>query len=403
MSAIIPLTNEIMGQRIFLRQLADMRQVSGFRHGRKRRIPFPANALWYNFFNKLVETPDIQLRQHDGRFRRIGANVPASKGLVVHGMRNGKYFLINAKINIFVGAKKPHHMTHFISMRIFSKLLVITFLCSFSFVLAQDTLLFINGKERLADQISRKDGQISYRWLKKKKPVYPVADYVEVKEVGLVSKDRVLAGRLLERTDSKIRFETSTGQVREYAPNEVFDVTETSLIPVNVKVKRGVVRRNNDHYEFFSVRKQKTVREEKLFAIFNQQETLIYRQDTLSRNFFLPENEARAYIYGRRSARRHYESIGTYFAAAAIGGGGVIFNYFYIPLPMVAFTFINAAIPPKVKKTGPEDAPWLNNPDFIEGYRYQASRRKFRNAWITGIPGVLIGAAGRAFYYGVIY
>jgi hypothetical protein len=329
--------------------------------------------------------------------------VPASKGLVVHGMRNGKYFLINAKINIFVGAKKVYFMTDFFSMRLFSKLLTITFLCQLSGLFSQDTLLFINGKERLADQISRKDGQVTYRWLKDKPRVYASLDHVAVQGLGLVEKKDVMVGKLLERTETKIRFETATGQILEYAPNEVFDVTETTLIPANVKMKRGLVQLKDSNFEIFPVKKNKRVREEKIFAIFNGQETTMYRQDTLSRQFFLPENEARAYIYGRRSARRYYESIGTYFAAAAVGGGGVILNYFYIPLPMVAFTFINAAIPVKVKKTGPEDAPWLNNPDFIAGYRYQASRRKFRNAWITGIPGVIIGAAGRAFYYGFIY
>lgn len=288
-------------------------------------------------------------------------------------------------------------------MRLFTKLLVITFLSQLNAVFSQDTLLFIDGKERLADQFSRKDGQVTYRWLKEKPKLFSAESFVEVSGVGLVAKTDIIQGKLLERTATLIRFQAANGVLMEYTPLQVLDVTETYLIPSDAKVKPGFVRTNASSFELFPVKKTKSHPETKLFAKFNQKETLIYRQDSLSRQFFLPENEARAYIYGRRSARRYYESTGTYFAAAAIGGGGGILNYFYIPLPMVAFTFINAAIPPKVKKTGPEDAPWLNNPDFIEGYRYQASRRKFRNAWITGIPGVLIGAAGRAFYYGVIY
>lgn len=289
-------------------------------------------------------------------------------------------------------------------MKIFSCFFLnISLLVGYSTGFGQDTILFINGKERMADHIVRSEGQLSYRWLKPKSRTLSVEEFMPVSGLGAVKKSDVISGQLLDKNESVVRFQMQDGSVREFSPEEVMEVQPDLLVPNSAKVKPGYCRQTGNTLELYAEKRRVSHRETRVFSIRGEQETVIYRQDTLSRQFFVPENEARAYIYGRRSARKNYESVGTYIASGAIGIGGGILNYFYIPLPMLAFTLTNAAILPQVKQTGPEDQAFLSDPDFVAGYRFQAGKRKFRNALITGIPGVILGGVGRALYYGYIY
>jgi hypothetical protein len=157
---------------------------------------------------------------------------------------------------------------------------------------------------------------------------------------------------------------------------------------------------------YYPLKSERSIKKERLFSIRRGgNETMVYEQDTNSRHFFVPVEDARAYVYGRRSARRYYESTWSYLGGAASGLSGTFVHYFWAPLPMTAFALMNYAFQPKMKpeRTGPEDKPWLGNEWFVDGYRFQANQRKLRNSLLTGIPGFMASWAIRWSYYEFIY
>jgi hypothetical protein len=121
-------------------------------------------------------------------------------------------------------------------------------------------------------------------------------------------------------------------------------------------------------------------------------EKVIYQQDTMARKYELTPNDMRAWVMGRRSARRNFHSPLSTMGAAATGlAGGVLLNYFFSYAPAVIFTVVNITVKPKVKKVGPEDIPFLQNEYFQNGYRMQATKIKLKNSLIGGLPAVVAG------------
>lgn len=151
-------------------------------------------------------------------------------------------------------------------------------------------------------------------------------------------------------------------------------------------------------------------------------EQVVYRQDTTLRGFELSEAEIRAFVYGRRSARRHYESVYSYIGGGLFGSASLLLNYFWAPGPALLFMVGQAYMPPKAERVlehgpgnmfgpyaadtlppgiqaiGPEDAPFVNDALFQEGYRLQAGKRKFRNALMTAVPAIAAGMVVRYYF-----
>jgi len=153
-----------------------------------------------------------------------------------------------------------------------------------------------------------------------------------------------------------------------------------------------------------------------------QGEHVIYRQDTTLQNFELSEAEARAFVFGRRSARRHYESVYSYIGGGLFGSASLALNYFWAPAPALLFMVGQAYLPPGAEKVleygpgtmfgpvpsdslppgiqaiGTEDMPFVQDPLFQEGYRLQAGKRKLRNALITALPSLAAGMVVRYYF-----
>jgi hypothetical protein len=213
--------------------------------------------------------------------------------------------------------------------------------------LGQDTILLVNGRE-FAGQILGVDSQkVRMRTLKKpakfRKPKWSsVGDSILVSE----SND-TLRGLLVDQSEKMIRF-SKPGKVVDRKLSQCFST-------------RGPAG-----------------------------ESVIYVQDTTVRAFYLATEDARAYAYGKRSARKYYREPWSFVGGALSGIGGGFLDYFYAALPPLVFTAINGAIRPKVKQTGPEDQPYLTNEYFVEGYRSQAAKIKIRNSVITALPGLAL-------------
>lgn len=153
-----------------------------------------------------------------------------------------------------------------------------------------------------------------------------------------------------------------------------------------------------------------------------QGEHVVYRQDTTLQNFELSEAEARAFVFGRRSARRHYESVYSYIGGGVFGSASLALNYFWAPGPALLFMVGQAYMPPAAEKVlnygpgamfgpvpadslppgihsiGTEDLPFIQDPLFQEGYRLQAGKRKLRNALITALPSLAAGMVVRYYF-----
>lgn len=132
-------------------------------------------------------------------------------------------------------------------------------------------------------------------------------------------------------------------------------------------------------------------------SVFTE-ERVIYQQDTMVRKYELPENDMRAWVMGRRSARKNFHSplstLGGVFTGLA---GGLLLNAFYSYVPAIAYTVTNTAIKPKVKITDTEDVPYLQNEYFIEAYRLQSARIKLRNSVIGAVPSLVGGVLIKNF------
>jgi hypothetical protein len=151
-------------------------------------------------------------------------------------------------------------------------------------------------------------------------------------------------------------------------------------------------------------------------------ESVLYRQDSTLRNFELTEKEARAFVYGRRSARKNYESVYSYIGGGLFGSASLVLNYFWAPGPALLFMVGQAYMPPKAERVlehgpgnmfgpyaadtlppgiqaiSPTDTPFVNDPLFQEGYRLQAGKRKLRNALMTAVPAIAAGMVVRYYF-----
>jgi hypothetical protein len=218
----------------------------------------------------------------------------------------------------------------------------------------------------------------------------------------------------IERTDSFFVEYQPLSCVKQIEKSTVSEARRDTLVLKNGKVMPVVFQTDSFNrespYFYYRENREKT-RRVSTYRVFNireqnftpvtpyddtllvqETETVIYQQDTMIRRFVLTEDEMRNWVMGRRSARKNFHSPLSTLGAAATGfAGGVSLNYFFSYAPAVVFTAVNGAIKPKVKHTGPEDQPFVQNELFIDGYRMQAAKIKLKNSLIGGLPAVVAG------------
>ncbi len=232
--------------------------------------------------------------------------------------------------------------------------------------MAQDVILLLNGKE-ISGIINREDEEYIYYTALSSPFRRDKSDILEIRKTDItifpVNKEElVLVMDQFDKKSSELRFHKKLKEKR-------------------VK-KRDVFSCQIKNFEPFSPY------EDSISISMN--EKVMYWQDTLNPDFFYTEEEMKAWVMGRRSARKYFKSIASTLGGVASGFGGGMINLFYSPIPAVVYTVINGVIKPRVKHTGPEDAPYLNNELFIAGYQRQAIKKK----WINSVLGALPGLAG---------
>jgi hypothetical protein len=233
--------------------------------------------------------------------------------------------------------------------------------------MAQDIILLLNGKEMLC-LMNREDEEYIYYTALSSPFRRDKSDILEIRKTDItifpVNKEElILAMDGFNKKSSELRF-------------------HKKLKGKRVK-KRDVFSYQIRNFEPFSPY------EDSISILMN--EKVIYWQDTLNPDFFYTEEEMEAWVMGRRSARKHFRSIPSTLGGVASGLGGGMINLFYSPIPVLVYTVINGVIKPRVKHTGQEDAPFLNNELFIAGYQRQATKKKWMNSVLGALPGLAGG------------
>lgn len=217
---------------------------------------------------------------------------------------------------------------------------------------------------------------------------------------------------LVEKEDSFLIYYTRLSKAKCMEKSSLKEIRKTEMELLSGQILPYIFSIDSfDHqspYVYYrEVNKPVTIRKEKVFNVrtrsvepfspyddslkITEQERVVYYQDTLDRQYELTEYEMRCWSMGRRSARKYYQSPLSTLGGALSGFGGGMLNLFVAPLPASIFTAVNGAIRPKVGKTGKEDAPYINEEFFIEGYRMQAGKKKLFNSLSGAVPALVGG------------
>lgn len=224
---------------------------------------------------------------------------------------------------------------------------------------------------------------------------------------------------VINKVDTFFVFYHPLGPVKYVEKSEVDKITSHQLIMKDGSIKNGVLdmalfdpngpyifyreKRNEvtkDRYNYFSltVNRFDTLLPAQDSIPVVQIEKVLYAQDSLHAKFDLTIEDQRAYTYGRRSARKNFQSPWSTLGGVAIGfTGGVIFNFFYAALPSLAYVSINSAIKPQMRKTDPRDENYKTNEYFEDGYRQQARLLKVKNSILGTLPALGAGIIIRLF------
>lgn len=223
---------------------------------------------------------------------------------------------------------------------------------------------------------------------------------------------------LVEKEDSFLIYYTSMKKVKRMEKSEIADIHPHQFVMKSGEIKPfyfciDSFDLSSPYLYYREAGKPKTIAKHKVFNVRKRNmdslrvyadtisvadtERMIYMQDTLDRRFVLTEYEMRCWVMGRRSARKHFKSPLSTLGGAFVGLGGGLLNFFVSPLPSTVFVAVNGAIKPKVGKTAIEDAPFLNEELFVDGYRMQAGKKKLMNSLLGTLPGLAAGVLINAF------
>lgn len=237
--------------------------------------------------------------------------------------------------------------------------------------------------------------------------------YVRSQDLLLLLTGREIPCQISQVDSARVYYQ-ALGPLKQIEKDQVTGMMQDTLLLANGQRMPAVLEldsfERHSPYLYYRVKTGKT-RSASIYQVFNlkyrqmqpawpyqdsldftTRETVIYQQDTMVRKYELTVDEMRAWVMGRRSARRNFHSPLSTMGAAATGlAGGILLNYFYAYAPAVIFTAVNGTIRPKVGATGPEDAPFLQSEYFQNGYRMQAGKTKLKNSLIGGLPAIVVG------------
>ncbi|HEV7231845.1 MAG TPA: hypothetical protein VGO45_10980 [Bacteroidia bacterium] len=181
-----------------------------------------------------------------------------------------------------------------------------------------------------------------------------------------------------------------------HRPNSSDGVKDTLILMNGLKLAGDVL---DTAYQKTTVKyvkkngKEKTVvvDNDLIFSILyrNGREKIIYEQDTVSGNYFTPD-ETRLFIYGERDAEKHYHSPITTIASIAIGVGSGYFGSILCLIPPFAFSGIMLIPKIKIKYKTVSTPEYLNFDTYVLGYEKVARKKKLFHSLIGGIGGLAV-------------
>ena len=172
---------------------------------------------------------------------------------------------------------------------------------------------------------------------------------------------------------------------------------QDKLLFLNGKEVTGSILSQNEYEFTFKDDKNKEFKIDtyRLFSYSkNNNETILYKYDTLEGNF-LKEHDMKMFVYGERGAYDTYSSGFSNTLGFAVGG---IAGYFmhkdqafvYVAAPLV-YTTITLPFGTKVRQKRLRNVDYLKEDEFLRGYERVARSKRTQNALKTSLVGTGIG------------
>lgn len=174
-------------------------------------------------------------------------------------------------------------------------------------------------------------------------------------------------------------------------------IAQDKLLFLNGKELDGSILNQTEYEITFKDKKEKeiVVDNYRLFSITkNNQETILYKYDTLEGNF-LKEHDMKMFVYGEREAYRSYSSNFSNALGLAAGGVAGYFmhkdqSFIYVATPLV-YTTLTLPFGTSVKHKKLSSSEYLKEDEFLRGYERVARSKRTQNALKSSVLGVGLG------------
>lgn len=168
---------------------------------------------------------------------------------------------------------------------------------------------------------------------------------------------------------------------------KVIDTTGTS-IKVEYKTKKGVKQDKIEKDDIFSI----------IYGGTNKEE-MVYKQDTLSQENFLPESDMRAMIAGERDALLSFKTPGAIASSIAIGAAsGFFMPYLLAPVIPAIWVGLNSSRWIKIKRKNVTNKQYIKEDMYVVGYGRTARGLRVQNSLKAAGVGLVGGILGKIIY-----
>jgi hypothetical protein len=120
----------------------------------------------------------------------------------------------------------------------------------------------------------------------------------------------------------------------------------------------------------------------------DKSQKIIYRQDSAT-GFQLSQKQMALYITGERDAIKNYKAPWITITGFAAGATATYFVQFWGLLTPVAYATAFGIITPRVHSSPALSSTVMSDFNYLEGYKYCATRKKVKNALFGTIAGVV--------------
>ncbi len=172
---------------------------------------------------------------------------------------------------------------------------------------------------------------------------------------------------------------------------------QDKLLFLNGKELNGKLVSTNNFETSFKTEKGKEYLIEN-FRVFsftqNNQESLLYKYDTLEGNF-LSEQDMRMFVFGERDAHQSYRSNFSNALGFLVGGAAGYFMhkdqaFIYVAAPLV-YTSVTLFFPTSVKQKRLTDLQYLKEDEYLRGHERIARSKRTQNALKSSVLGMGAG------------